>query len=291
MRVLILGASGLIGHRLFLELRNHFNTFGLLHRSRDAYQKITDYLGADNLIDNVDIIDFEKLQNVLTTVKPQVILNCTGITRRKKEINDPVTTLEINTVLPHKLANWAKLNNTRIIHFSTDCVFDGNAGNYTEDSPATATDFYGRSKALGEIRYDYTLTIRSSFIGQELYDKTELLEWFLAQKDKKIKGFSEALYSGVSTIFLARVVKKIISDFPGLSGLYQLALEKPISKYELLCIAKEAFKVNISIIKDDTYRHYPTLNGSRLHEVLKMDVPSWPVMMEELANNREFYAR
>ncbi len=288
MRVLILGVSGLIGHKLFQELSADFEVFGILHKSKNQYGNCFIF-SSSNIIENINVAEFKLLKGVLCAVNPDVILNCVGITKRKIDINNPLEVITTNSAFPHQLANWAKINHKRVIHFSTDCVFDGKIGNYNEKSLTTAEDIYGRTKALGEINYSHTLTIRSSFIGQELFDKTELLEWFLAQKGKQIKGFKNTLYSGVSTIFIANVVKNIISNFPNLSGLYQLAPDKPISKYELLCIAKEAFEVNVDIMPDDQHVHLPTLDASKLKREINLKVPSWKDMMSELAANKDFY--
>lgn len=288
MRVLILGISGLIGHKLFQELADSFEVFGILHKTKVQYGNLPLFSGK-NVIENIDVSEIELLNGVLIAINPDVILNCVGITKRKIDVNNPLEVITTNSVFPHQLANWAKINHKRIIHFSTDCVFDGKVGNYTEKSLTTAEDIYGRTKALGEINYNHTLTIRSSFIGQELFDKTELLDWFLAQNGKQIKGFKNTFYSGVSTIFMAHVVKNIISNFPNLSGLYQLAPDNPISKYELLCIAKEAFTVNVDILPDDQHVHLPTLDASKLKQEINLTVPSWKEMMSELAANKGFY--
>ena len=288
MRILILGVSGLIGHKIFQELSESFEVFGTLHKSKNHYGNITLFSG-QNVIENINVSEFEILKGVLFAVNPDVILNCVGITKRKTEINNAFEALTINSVFPHQLANWAKINQKRVIHFSTDCVFNGKTGNYRETSLTTAEDVYGRTKALGEINYKHTLTIRSSFIGQELFGKTELLEWFLAQNGKQIKGFTNTLYSGVSTTFMARVVKNIISNFPNLSGLYHLATDIPISKYELLCLAKEAFNVNVDIIPEDEHVHLPTLDASKLKRKINLIVPAWNEMMKELASGKDFY--
>jgi dTDP-4-dehydrorhamnose reductase len=176
-----------------------------------------------------------------------------------------------------------------VIHFSTDCVFNGKEGDYTEESLTTAEDLYGRTKALGEIRYKHTLTIRSSFIGQELFERTELLEWVLAQDGKQIKGFKNALYSGVSTNFMAKTVNDIITNHTQLSSLYHLGLEVPISKYDLICLVKKAFGLNIDIIPEIDYVHRPTLNTAKLKNDMGVKVPSWEEMMEELAKDEIFY--
>jgi dTDP-4-dehydrorhamnose reductase len=288
MRILILGASGLIGHKLLQELSMDFEVFGTLHKSKDSYGNISLFSG-HNIIDNVNVAEFEVLKGILYAVNPDIILNCVGITKRKDEINDSFKALTINSVFPHQLAIWAKNKGKRIIHFSTDCVFDGKVGNYDESSLTTAEDIYGRTKALGEIRYDHTLTIRSSFIGQELFGKTEFLEWLMSQKGKQVKGFRNTLYSGVSTIFMARVVRNIILNYSNLSGLYQLAPEKPISKYDLICIAKEKYNLNVDIVQDDEHVHFPTLNGSKLRREINLIVPSWKEMMTELSSVKDFY--
>lgn len=288
MRILILGVSGLIGHKIFQELSTSFEVFGTLHKSKKLYGNLP-LFSEQNVIENINVSEFEILKGVLYAVNPDFILNCVGITKRKTEINNTFEVLTVNSVFPHQLANWAKINQKRVIHFSTDCVFDGKIGNYRETSLTTAEDVYGRTKALGEINYKHTLTIRSSFIGQELFGKTELLEWFLAQNGKQIRGFTNTLYSGVSTTFMARIVKNIISNFPNLSGLYHLATDKPISKYELLCLAKEAFNVNVDIIPEDDHVHLPTLDASKLKRKINLIVPGWKEMMNELGSNKGFY--
>lgn len=288
MRVIILGVSGLIGHKLLQELLSGFETFGILHHTKEHYGNLPLFSGK-NVIENIDVSNFEILKDVLKAINPDVIINCVGITKRKKEINNPVDVLTINSLFPHALADWAKVNNKRVIHFSTDCVFDGKTGNYTENSLTTAEDIYGRTKALGEIIYKHSLTIRSSFIGQELFGKTELLEWLLKQSGGKILGYTNTYYSGVSTIFMAKIVTSIISDFPTLSGLYNLAPETPVSKYELLCSARDAYKLEVDIIPDEKHVHCPTLDGSRLRKVMKIKVPSWTLMLQRLADNKNFY--
>lgn len=288
MRVIILGVSGLIGHKLFQELSPIFETFGVLHRTKDHYGK-QPLFSEKNVIENINVIDFEILKGVFIAINPDVIINCIGITKRKEEIHNPIDVLKVNSLFPHVLADWAKTNNKRVIHFSTDCVFNGETGNYNENSLTTAEDVYGRTKALGEIKYKHSLTIRSSFIGQELFGKTELLEWFLSQRGKKIKGYTNTYYSGVSTIFMSQLVKSIISDFPNLSGLYNLAQVPPISKYELLCIARDAYKLEVDIVPEEKHVHCPTLDGSKLKDTIQLKVPSWDIMMEELASIKGFY--
>lgn len=288
MRVLILGVSGLIGHKLLQELSTCCEVFGTLHKPKNRYGNLPMFSG-QNVIANIDISDFEILKGVLYTSNPDCILNCVGITKRKTELNDISKALIVNSLFPHQLANWARINHKRVIHFSTDCVFDGKIGSYNEKSLTNAEDIYGRTKALGEIYYKHTLTIRSSFIGQELFGKTELLEWFLAQEGKQIRGYTDTFYSGVSTLFMARTIKNLILKFPNLSGIYNLAIDNPISKYELLCLAKEAFNLNIDIVPETGHVHSPTLNASKLKRKTKLIVPEWNEMMNEMSLQKEFY--
>ena len=134
-RILILGASGLIGHKLLEQLSQRFpEVYGVLHRDRSAFEGCSLFTG-DKIIDNVDASDFPKLSGILHAVDPDVVLNCVGITKRRPEVNEALYAIEVNSMLPHRLAKWARENNKRIIHFSTDCVFDGSIGDYTEESP------------------------------------------------------------------------------------------------------------------------------------------------------------
>jgi dTDP-4-dehydrorhamnose reductase len=288
LRVLVLGASGLIGHKLLQELSSNCEVFGTLRNSKKDYGNLPLFAGI-NIIENIDVLTSKKIERVLLAVNPDIILNCIGITKRKIDYCSPIEVITVNSIFPHKLADWAKIKNKKVIHFSTDCVFDGRVGNYSESSTTTASDVYGKTKALGEINYNHTLTIRSSFVGQELFGKTELLEWFLAQDNKNISGYRKTLYSGVSTIFMAHVIKKIILEYPELTGLYNLALDQPISKYELLCIAKEAFHKNITITPDDINIHVPTLDATKLKKEINLKVPTWDVMMKELAQSNNLY--
>ena len=161
MKIVVLGISGLIGSHIFKEFSKNFNTIGTLRKSIGNYKGVSLFKN-DNVIDNVDVLNFENLSNILTKAKPYYIINCVGITKRK--INNNISkVIEVNSVFPHKLADWAIKNNSRLIHFSTDCVYNGFEGNYNEKSPTNALDIYGKTKALGEIDYKNCLTIRSSF--------------------------------------------------------------------------------------------------------------------------------
>jgi len=286
MKIAILGAGGLIGHALSEQLSKRFgDVTAVLHQTAEVYGPPSIFDGVD-VIENVEATEFEVLTGVLKAVNPDVVLNCVGITKRRPEVNTPSLAITVNALLPHRLGEWCRDQGKRMLHFSTDCVFNGALGDYTEDSPTTGEDAYGRTKALGEVRDNpKVLTLRSSFIGLELKDRSELLEWFLSQAGGEVKGFTDAWYSGVSTITMARVVGDILEGHPDLSGLYQLAVEKPISKFDLLQIANEAFETGTKINADDSFSIKPTLDGSKLRQAMGLTLPDWPTMMRELAED------
>ncbi|NLN83925.1 MAG: SDR family oxidoreductase [Firmicutes bacterium] len=284
MKVLILGVNGLIGHKLFQVLnKNGFDSFGTIRKSKKDFLRY-EFMQSDNIVENIQIDDISDVNIVLNTLAPEILINCVGITIRKPEINDPIKTIAINSLFPHQLAVRCAELGIRMIHLSTDCVFSGKQGMYTEDSVPDALDMYGRTKALGEVRnMDNCLTLRSSFIGTEISDKTELLEWFLAQKGKTIRGYTNAMYSGVSTTFLSSVIMDILCNYPKLSGLYQIATDTPISKYDLLKHAQKAFNIELDIQAYEGVSINKSLSGEKLKKIINFNVPSWEKMLQELA--------
>ena len=292
-RIVILGASGLIGHKLYEVLKPRFKTvIPVLHSSRERFKQSGLFEGSDT-IEHVDVCDFEHTAGVLHALRPDIVLSCAGITKRRPEVEDAVTAITVNSLFPQKLAIWAKANDARVIHFSTDCVFNGKKASaeppYNEDSPTNGEDAYGRTKALGEIRDDHNLTIRSSFIGRELSVHSELIDWFLAQEGHSIKGFTNAMYSGVTTPVMARIVGDIIEHHPSLAGLWQLGNPVPINKYDLLCKAREAFGIDVEISPDDRPAPNAILDGAKLHDQINPDIPSWDEMLNELAKDTSCY--
>jgi dTDP-4-dehydrorhamnose reductase len=288
MRVLVLGVNGLIGNTMFRKLNEvGFETFGIMRRSKIEFAQFG-FMQSDRIIDEIHIQDMFDIESLVQMIKPAVIINCVGITRRKKEISDCIQAIKINALYPHQLAKYCEDNGIRLIHLSTDCVFSGDSGLYTEESIPDGYDMYARTKALGEVRDNPNcLTLRSSFLGLEISDKTELLEWLLAQEGKTIRGFTQAIYSGVSTNFLSKVVIDIIRHQPSLWGLYQIASDSPISKYDLLLVAKKAFNLDVAIEPDDGYSSDKSLSGARLKSIMKYVVPSWEHMLQDLAHDHK----
>ena len=227
----------------------------------------------DFLKDN--ILDF------LIKVNPDVIINAIGITIRRGSTKNISDTIYLNSLFPHQISGWALAFKKRLIHFSTDCVFSGDEGSYQEDTTPDALDYYGKTKGLGEINSKSSLTIRSSMIGPELYNKTELFEWIINNKEKEINGFSRVMYSGVTTVYMARLLADLIDNHKNLNGIYNVA-SKPISKFELLHLINDNFDLGLIINCDKTVISNKTLNASKIEKEIGLQSPSWDELIFEL---------
>jgi dTDP-4-dehydrorhamnose reductase len=282
MRVLILGATGMLGHKMWQRLRARFpDAFATMRGRREDFAHCG-LFDTDHVIDRLDVLDVSALARTLEKIRPDAIVNCIAVTKRREQSDDPLASIELNAALPHRLARWSSSNGARLIHFSTDCVFDGCTGNYDESSLTNAADLYGRTKTLGEVERAGALTLRTSLVGRELKEKTELLEWFLSQRGKRIRGFRQVLYTGVSTVWMTDLVADILERFPDLSGIYQVA-SPVVSKLDLLRYARDAFDVDVDIEPDDSIVMKRNLNGGRFASATGISVPDWKSMMAALA--------
>ena len=278
MKILILGGDGMIGHKMdqVLSVQNHEIVISIREKKDLTLKSISSKSKVffnDFLKDN--ILDF------LVKVNPDVIINAIGVTIRrgaKKKISD---TIYLNSLFPHQLSNWALAFKKRLIHFSTDCVFSGSEGSYLEDTTPDALDYYGKTKGLGEVNSKSSLTIRSSMIGPELFNKTELFEWIINNKEKEINGFSRVMYSGVTTVYMAKLVADLIDNHKNLSGIYNVA-SKPISKFELLHLINDNFDLGLIINDDKTVISNKTLNASKIEKEIGLQPPSWDELIFEL---------
>jgi len=280
MRALILGGSGMLGHGLWRYFSPKYNhIYATLRKRKDEYE--SDLFESDHVIDSIDAADFNNIRSILDNIQPEVVLNCIGITKRKESDNSVIDVIKLNALLPHELAAWGDENKAKIIHFSTDCVFDGKDGAYLDGSMTNADDLYGRTKALGEIASPYALTLRSSFIGRELENGTELLEWFLAQTGR-IKGFANAIYTGFTTMELNRIIEKIMTESSEYSGIYNVSSD-PISKYDLLRFIKDKMNLDIDISPDYGFACDRSLDSTLFRQTFNYTPPDWETMIEELA--------
>lgn len=278
MKILILGGDGMIGHKMVqvLGAQNHEIVISVREK-RDLSLK--SFSSKSKVFFN-DFIK-ENVLNFLDKVNPDVIINAIGVTIRRG-VNDHVSnSIYINSYFPHQLANWAGIHNKKLIHFSTDCVFSGSEGSYSEDATPNALDYYGKTKGLGELFSKNALTLRSSMIGPELFNKTELFEWVINNKEKEINGFSRVMYSGVTTVYMARLVADLIENHKNLSGIYNVA-SNPISKFELLHLINDNFDLELVINKDQSIISNKTLDPSKIDNELGIKSPSWNELIIEL---------
>ena len=274
MKILILGADGMIGHKMAQSL-SHFNLY-LNSRSHSNY--LQEHF-PNSTLSNFDFLN-QNIEDLLEKTSPDYIINAVGITIRRGASDNEQTNF-LNSQLPQKINFWCKENKKKQIHFSTDCVFSGDKGNYNDLDLPDAKDNYGKSKGEGEINSKSTLTIRSSMIGREIYNKTELLEWVISNKNKKIKGFDNVIYSGVTTFWMSKTVNEIIKNYPDLYGIYNIS-SPPISKYNLITIINTYFNLNIEIERDSSYYSNKSLNSDRFFSETNFKKPNWDEMLSNL---------
>ena len=261
VRMLILGITGMLGNTLFryCNLLDNYRVLGTL-RNKLAYKKFSiSHRDSIYYLDNPN--DEDLLTKLIESHKPDVVINCIGIIKQILSETDPVNTININSLLPHKIYKICDKKNIRFIHISTDCVFSGNKGNYKEIDIADSTDLYGRSKLLGEQQNNKALTIRTSIIGHELFTSHSLLEWFLKQENE-IYGYDNAIFSGFPTIEISKILDEFIIPNKNLSGVYHIA-SNPISKFELLKLISEIYKKKINIIKNNSIKIDRSLNANK----------------------------
>ncbi|WP_031437171.1 dTDP-4-dehydrorhamnose reductase family protein [Methylobacter tundripaludum] len=280
MRVLVLGANGMIGSTTFrvLSERHDWDVYGSV-RSETAKQFFPAQL-AERLLANVDVTNYDALVDVFARIRPEVVINCVGATKHKTDGNDPLMAIPLNALLPHRLARLCEAVNARLVHVSTDCVFSGKQGHYTEEDLPDTDDVYGRSKALGEVDYPNAITLRTSTIGHELQSSYGLLDWFLTQQGS-CKGFKRAIFSGLSSMEFARVIRDIVIPQPSLHGLYHVA-GPAIAKYDLLKLVAKVYGKAIEIIPENEFVIDRSLNADRFHAATGYQSPEWPELIESM---------
>lgn len=269
MKILVMGASGMLGHLLYSELKKNHQIWGT----------VRDKKWHPDLLEGYDVCDLKKIEDLVRLKKPDYVINCIGIIKQLKVSKDKIMSLEVNSVWPHRLAAICERHSAKMIHFSTDCVFSGAKGNYLESDLADARDTYGLSKYMGEVDYAHTLTLRTSIIGNELNSKVSLVDWFLSQEGE-CKGFSKAIFSGFPTIIVAKFLEDhVFNNF--FSGMYHFSAE-PINKYELLCLIAQNYKKSIRINRSEELIIDRSLNSERLRKITGFSPLPWPTMIKEM---------
>ena len=284
-KILVLGGGGMLGHKLCQLLPPAgVEVAATVRRDAAAYRRYRTVFEDVQLIGGVDALDDASLQRAVREFDPQAIVNCIGIIKQLPEAHDALLSVGINSYLPHRLARLCEQQGRRLIHISTDCVFDGRKGGYRESDPSDAEDLYGKSKFLGETLDNEraALTLRTSIIGRELTEPGHgLLEWFLAQQGKKVRGFARAIYSGLTTHELANVIALVIRKHPQLHGLCQVASE-PINKYDLLCLIRDVYSVDVGIERDEAFAIDRGMVMERFLRETGYAAPDWPTMIRTM---------
>lgn len=279
IKVLILGGSGMLGHTLFRFLSgdSRFDVFVTVRSMKELWVPSDQMMKVRG---NVDILHFDSLVRVFADLKPDIVVNCIGVVKQVPAAQDPLTTITINALLPHRIAMLCGTVDARMIHISTDCVFDGVKGSYLESDLANASDLYGRTKYLGEVAYPHCVTLRTSIIGHELKGNYGLVEWFLSQKEK-IRGYKKAIYSGFPTVEIARIISDYVITNSEITGIYHVS-SKPISKYELLKLITVQYGKTIEFEPEDSFRIDRSLDSSRFCTLTGYNPPTWPELVGKM---------
>ena len=292
MKIVVLGANGMLGHKMFQTLHKYYpdtvgtlrsEPLGITHSFIQLYPTDTFCIG-------LDVMEIKDLQNFLNNLRPDYIVNCIGIIKQLPAAKEAIPSIMINSLLPHLLADWTNAWGGRLIHFSTDCIFSGKKGDYSEHDLSDAEDLYGKTKYLGEVQQDNALTLRTSIIGRELSGFHSLLEWFLSQDGNTVGGFVNAIYSGVTTNYLSQLVLKIINEIQFLRGLYHIAAT-PISKYDLLNKIKQYYHLNVNIEPSYGFQCDRSLNGNAFEESTGLPIIDWDSLLSELVSDTTPYSK
>jgi len=272
----------MLGHTLFMQL--------VLQRDLDVYatgrgspdlSRWFPKEAVERIRPDVDADNFDSVIRAFAAIQPDIVINCIGLIKQTWYGGDPLSSIVINSLLPHRISMVCRTAGARLIHVSTDCVFDGKKGNYTENDISNATDLYGRSKFLGEVAYSpHCVTLRTSIIGHEIKGRLGLIEWFMSQ-DKKIQGYKNAIFSGFPTIEVAHILRDYILPNQNLTGIYHISSD-PISKYELLKLVAEKYDKKIEIEPYDDFYQNRSLDSSLFRKITGYEPPTWPELIEKM---------
>jgi len=286
MKLLILGGSGMVGHSLIKELSKKYDVFSLLrkHPDMNSNQFFEKILPEKRCIFIDDINQYENINGAIQEIAPNILINCIGVIKQRDKVENALNMIHINSLLPHILNHICNKNRIKLIHLSTDCIFSGTKGNYQELDNPDPIDEYGESKLLGEIKKGNALTIRTSFIGPELFNKKSLFEWVKSQKNGEIDGFENAIYSGLTTLEFSRIIKNIIENHQDMNGIWHIS-SSPISKFDLIKMINKKFNLKIKINRNSSFQCDRSLNCSKFEEKTKIQIPSWKEMIDNLYND------
>ena len=237
---------------------------------------------ASRLVVADNLEDHEQMERLFDTVQPQIVVNCTAPARPAPP--DPMKSISIFSLLPHRLGRLCRLRGARLVQISSDGVFSGSRGGYTEDDLPDASDVYGIAKLLGEVSEPHAITLRTSIIGHELQTKTGLLEWFLSQGDR-CRCYTRAIFSGFPTVVLAQVIRDVVLPRPDLHGVYHVATQ-PISKFDLLRLVAQRYGRSIDLVPDDKVVIDRSLSSERFAKATGYVPPAWPELIDSMYSHR-----
>ena len=287
--VLILGGTGMLGHVLFRNLSQKPDL--VVHATARNLAGIEDYFPIESrlrLRTDVDANNFDTVIRALAAIQPDVVINCIGLIKQLPLASDPLASITVNAQLPHRITLVCRAAKARMIHISTDCVFDGKKGGYTENDLPNADDIYGQTKMLGEVVYPHSVTLRTSIIGHELKTRLGLVEWFLSQRGP-VQGFTKAIYSGFTTVEMARIISDFVLPNPNLSGIYNVS-SAPISKHDLLELVARRYGKNTPIEPYDGFLLDRSLNSAKFRSQTGYIPPTWEKLIENMYADYQTYA-
>ncbi len=279
MNVLVLGGTGMLGHKVFQILRARFPQTACTVRG--SMPSAVGLFQQGNVFDGIDGADLSTLERVIALHRPQAVVNCIGLVKQRPDAASISHCMAINALFPRRLSELCADAGARLIHFSTDCVFSGLRGGYTESDKPDADDAYGVSKRAGEIAAPHVLTLRTSFIGRELSTFSSLLEWLISRDGGTVRGYTRTMFSGVTTRFLGNLVGDLLEHHPTLAGLYHVAGHQT-SKHDLLCLLRTALGLDIDVVPDPGPRCDRSLNGEAFTRKTGIVVPSWSDLVRDL---------
>ncbi len=288
-RVLIFGGAGMLGHKLWQLFRGRFDTWVTVRAEPARYARF-ELFEPDRLLGGVDVRAIDNVVRAMETVRPDVVVNAVGIIKQRPAAEDATISMAVNALFPHRLGALCRAFRARLVHISTDCVFSGRKDRYTEGDVPDADDLYGRSKLLGEVTGDGGVVLRTSMIGRELEMGYGLVEWFLSQRHGRVRGFTNAIFSGFPTIVLAQLIADLIDYHPHLTGLYHVSSE-PISKYELLTLLQAAYGLSVEIEPFPEVRVDRSLDSTRFRSATGFKPGPWPELVEMMVRDPTPYVQ
>lgn len=286
MKILVLGANGMLGHRAVTLLSERHDVTGTLRSADPLAESLAPRA---RFVTGVSVGDPDRLSDVIGDVGPDAVVNCIGVVKQRSEAHDAVPSIRINSLFPHEVAAACSSAGVRFVHVSTDCVFSGSLGAYKEDDLPDATDLYGRSKLLGEVTdVPGAVTVRTSIIGWEIGRPTGVLEWFAGQRRARCDGYTRAVFSGLATSDLVDVIERLCSQWSDIDGLWHVSTD-PISKFDLLTALDAELGWGVEITPRDEPVIDRSLDSTRFRERTGWMPRPWAETVVRLAAERAGY--